>query len=43
MVLMVESFCGRALPMHSRARERERERERERDWRAAVGRWLGLA
>jgi hypothetical protein len=34
VVLMVESFCGRASPTHSR--------ERERDWRAAVGRRLGL-
>jgi hypothetical protein len=28
VVLMVESFCGRASPTRSRARERERERER---------------
>jgi hypothetical protein len=34
VVLMVESFCGRASPTRSR--------ERERDWRAAVGRRLGL-
>ena len=33
VVLMVESFCGRASPTRSRERER---------WRAAVGRWLGL-
>jgi hypothetical protein len=34
VVLMVESFCGRASPTRSR--------ERERDWRAAVGWRLGL-
>jgi hypothetical protein len=34
VVLMVESSCGRASPTRSR--------ERVRDWRAAVGRRLGL-
>jgi hypothetical protein len=36
VVLMVESFCGRASPTHSR------ERERERGGGVAVGQRLGL-